>query len=116
LYFFKEICAWVKIEPQWLTEFRRFDFELGFENRDGFKCRPTIPPTTTSNPITTTGPKSCDNLEQPELPYGYWACSGTNKYCSFSCPSGFKRNKQFIVKCKCNDSRCAWVKQGMFEK
>lgn len=101
------------MEPKWLTEFRRFDFEPGFESRDGFKCRPTLPPSTTSPVSTTTtiGPTTCLELEHPLLPYGVWACSATNKYCSFTCPGAFKRNKQFIVKCKCTDTRCAWVKQ-----
>ena len=101
------------MEPKWLTEFRRFDFEPGFESRDGFKCRPTLPPTTTTSVSTTTtaGPRTCLELQTPSLPYGIWACSITNKYCSFSCPREFRRNKRFIVKCKCTDTRCVWVKQ-----
>ena len=36
------------IRKETLREFRRYDFDLGFESRDGFRCRPTIKPTSTA--------------------------------------------------------------------
>lgn len=57
-------CTFIKVQPSWLTDARRFDFALGFETRDGFKCKeiaPTQPPTTTTTPEIT----SCDALPMP---------------------------------------------------
>ena len=66
----KTHCTWVKMEPKWLTEFRRYDFEPGFELRDGFKCRPTVSTTTaTTNSLSTTtaGPATCLTMTPPRL-------------------------------------------------
>jgi len=104
-------CTFIKVQPSWLTDVRRFDFALGFETRDGFKCkqRPTTTPV-----ITTTAPpiQSCDSLPLPGLPWGSWVCSVASNYCTFTCPENFKRNKTFNIKCKCTSKKCYWVKQN----
>ena len=43
---------------------------------------------------TTDVPKTCSDLQKPNLPYGEWACSPTNNFCSFTCPAGFQKSKQ----------------------
>ena len=85
-------CTFIKIQPTWISDHSRFDFALGFESRDGFKCRPKV--TTTSIPLTTTQALiDCPNLTKPNLPYGNWICSSSGKYCAFSCPSDFTKSK-----------------------
>ena len=92
-------CTFIKIQPTWISDHSRFDFALGFESRDGFKCRPKL--TTTSIPSTTTQVHiDCPSLTKPNLPYGNWICSSSGKYCAFSCPNNFTKSKVFKVKSK----------------
>lgn len=85
-------CTFIKTQPTWISDHARFDFTVGFEARDGFKCRPkastTTVPSTTSETMVT-----CVDLPKPNLPYGEWICSDAAKYCSFACPSDFTKSK-----------------------
>ena len=89
-------CTFIKTQPTWISDHARFDFTVGFESRDGFKCRPKA--LTTTLPSTTSGTMvTCVDLQKPNLPYGEWVCSDEAKYCSFACPSDYTKSKVSLI-------------------